>query len=59
MRTLNPQPRSIARKGGGGGKGVAEDASILAIAYHNLAVEQEHLGHWEGTPFLRLYYSPA
>ncbi|KAJ1494312.1 hypothetical protein T484DRAFT_1877941 [Baffinella frigidus] len=40
--------QSIARKGGGGGKGVAEDASILAIAYHNLAVEQEHLGHWEG-----------
>jgi hypothetical protein len=43
--------QSIARKAqqrGGGGKGAAEDASILAIAYHNLAVEQEHLGLWDG-----------
>jgi tetratricopeptide (TPR) repeat protein len=43
--------QSLSRKGAlnGGASGKAgEEASILAIAYHNMAVEQEHLGQWEG-----------
>ena len=40
--------QSLSRKGAlnGGGK-ASEEASIISIAYHNLAVEQEHLGQWE------------
>ena len=43
--------QSLSRKGalnGGVGGKAGEEASIVAIAYHNLAVEQEHLGQWEG-----------
>lgn len=43
--------QSLSRKGalnGGAGGKAGEEASILAIAYHNMAVEQEHLGQWEG-----------
>lgn len=39
--------RKGALHGGAGGK-AGEEASIVAIAYHNLAVEQEHLGQWAG-----------
>ncbi|EKX41349.1 hypothetical protein GUITHDRAFT_158222 [Guillardia theta CCMP2712] len=39
--------QSVARKKSKGGKAAMEEASILAIAYHNLAVEQEHLGKWD------------